>query len=311
MAFEPLAADLDINEGLDFLYFNSDGSLDREDLEDDFLESFLLPARIPQRVHFLGRSILTTFHLGLGSLPAAGQARLLNKARTIFYIFHDFQVIPGVGGAAFGPRAPPLCPWSHYVPLFRRGQAFPGQVQNTWAEVLLSYPFFDRLEVLTRALVVTFDLARTSSSAFDLECSRSFATLFLPQLSTIIDILERVASPPFPSLPTTIKFGPLTAEDHEAALPPPSIVALPPLVPPSSAFPPHALTPCRHAGGMRHRFAKCLAIAPLSLHPCGASTFYTQGTRVHFILSPPPFHWSPLGVLGFVAAFAAEPKEPL
>ena len=48
VAFEPLAADLDINEDLDFLYFNSDGSLDREDLEDDFLESFLLPARVPQ-----------------------------------------------------------------------------------------------------------------------------------------------------------------------------------------------------------------------------------------------------------------------
>ena len=35
VAFEPLAADLDINEDLDFLYFNSDGSLDREDLEED------------------------------------------------------------------------------------------------------------------------------------------------------------------------------------------------------------------------------------------------------------------------------------
>ena len=224
-----------------------------------------------------------------------------------------FKRSQGLGAPSSDPVPLPLCPWSHYVPLFRRGPVFPGWSQSMWAEIMLSYPFFDRLEVLTRALAVTLDLALSTSSAFDLECSRSFATLFLPQFSTAINILERVLSPPSPSLLSNIHFGPLTVEDHEAALPPPPFtMALPPLAsPPSSPpSPRHALTSCRRAGGTRRRFTKRLAIAPPSPRPYGASTFFLRGTRVRFVLSPPPFHRSSLGVLGFAAAFAAEPKDP-
>lgn len=303
---------MDGDDDIDFFFYDEDGTLARDDLEEEFLECFLLPAHTPQRVRFLGSTILTTIHLGLSSLPTTGRARLLDKVRQIFTTLNNFQAIPGVGGAVFGPRAPPLYPWSHYVRLFSKGPAFPGCVQNTWAEIMLSYHLFDRLEVLTRALVVTFDLA-LSSSAFNLECSRSFATLFLPQFTTAIAILERVISPPSPFLLTGVPFGPLTVADHKATMPrtpPSSTTALPPH--PSLPLPPpqRALTSCRCAGGARRRLARRLAAPSPSPRPRGASTFFCRGTRVRFDLSPPPFHESSQDVLSFAAAFAAEPKEP-
>ena len=56
-----------------------------------------------------------------------------------------------------------------------------------------------------------------SSSAFNLECSQSFAILFLPKFATTIAILERVLPLPLP--PSNYRC-PLTTADYEATAPP-------------------------------------------------------------------------------------------
>ena len=236
----------DDDDDLDFFFFNPDGTIARDELEDELLEGFLLPAHIPQRVHFLGLSLLTTIHIGLSSLPSADRARLRDDVHHLLITLHNFQALPGVGGlhapTVFGPRAPSLHPGSHYVHLFCQGQALRGHAPTLWAEILLTYPLFDRLKVLTRALVATLDLA-INSSPYDLECSRTFATLFLPQFNTPYTILERALSPPASHTPSGIPFGPLTVAEHEAL----ATLMPHPFTTPLST--PHARPCCRHVSG--------------------------------------------------------------
>jgi hypothetical protein len=111
-----LAAEVyDQDDDLDFFFYDPDGTLARNDLENEFLETFLLVAHPYQCVQYIGHTILTTINIGLSSLPTTGRARLLDTAKHIYSTLFHFQAM------AFGPQPPPLRPWSHYVHEFRHG----------------------------------------------------------------------------------------------------------------------------------------------------------------------------------------------
>ena len=262
---------LDDDDDLDFFFFNPDGTVAHDELEDELLEGFLLPAHIPQRVHFLRLSLLTTINIRLSSLPTADRARLRDEVHYILNTLHHFQALPGVGGlhapTVFGPRAPSIHPGSHYVRLFCQGQALRGHAPTLWAEILLTFQFFDRLKVLSRALVATLDLA-LESSPYDLECSRSFATLFIPKFTIPHTILERVLSPPNSHILSGVPFGPLTVADHESlALLMPTHITTPLYMPPARPC-------CRHVSGQRRRLPRHLPASPSIQKPPGFSYFF-------------------------------------
>ena len=297
----------DDDDDLDFFFFNPDGTIARDELEDELLEGFLLPAHIPQRVHFLGLSLLTTINIGLSSLPSQDRARLRDEVHYILNTLHHFQALPGVGGlhapTVLGPRAPSIHPGSHYVRLFCQGQALRGHAPTLWAEILLTYTFFDRLKVLTRALVATLDLA-LDSSPYDLECSRTFATLFLPQFNTPHAILERVLSPPASHTLSGIPFGPLTVADHEAlALLMPTHITTPLYTPPARPC-------CRHVSGRRRRLPRHLPASPSIQKPPGFSYFFTRGRRCHIAPPPPIFYASSRMHSASLRPRPPKPKEP-
>lgn len=101
------------NDDLDFFY-GPVGTIVCEELEEDFLECFLVQAHACQHVHFLWPTILTTIDTGLSPLPTTGRARLLDMVNTNLITLNTFVARSGVGGndapTVFGPQAPSLYP---------------------------------------------------------------------------------------------------------------------------------------------------------------------------------------------------------
>ena len=82
-----------------------------------------------------------------------------------------------------------------------------------FAEVIVSFPFFPRLQVLAHAFYIDMDLASSFSADWEPECSRSFIPSFLSRLSTSLRALERVNPPPL-AVPVCQSFGPLTRQPY-------------------------------------------------------------------------------------------------
>lgn len=168
------------------------------------------------------------------------------------------------------------------LPVFDAGDALRVSSQNMWAEIMLSFTSSDHLEVLTRALAVTFDLVKTAC-AYDLECSRSFVTLSLPRLSNFLSVLDWANAPPVSLLHTGVPFDPLTVAEHEATTPPTPPT---PTTPPSE---PYALPRCRRVAGLRRRTLRHLPAPLLPLRPPGLSFYFTRGKRGRYVPPPPLF----------------------
>lgn len=189
-----------------------------EDLQESFIGFLSSGACIPQRIQFLAHSLLKTITLGIGSLSL--KKRLLLQCQVVDIIQAvssslesqgtDDNAVPPL---VFGPLAPPLrpspppYPYASFDQLWDEPICLQEETREFFSEILVSFPLFERLRVLSRALVITMDLAHAFSHDFDLKCSRSFLSFLLPRLSTSLKVLERVNPPPVP-LPTDLVFGP-------------------------------------------------------------------------------------------------------
>ena len=145
---------------------------------------------IPQRAQSLAQIILTAINLGIRSLSSNKRALLQHQ------VVDDIQKISfllGPTGAddppflhLFGPSAPPfkLILFPLYTHVLRLSPSLPtGPSQREefcefFTEVIVSFPFFPRLQVgrqlLPHAFYISLDLAGSFSSDWELECSRSF-----------------------------------------------------------------------------------------------------------------------------------------